>query len=226
MEKVQFLNETDQSRIVNETEIISGSENAAIPKISLTEPGAENIGIPLEDGNVAGSNRVSVGGLIDGKMATELMDSVLPALLVFTLAKGGITVRKTELQLSASEKSTLAPLMQNCLNAMSVNVDNPFIALGFSMAVIYGGKIIEKGGVAFLDKKAAQVTEKKPIEKVREVIKKTEINNISEGTAFTPENLERTKNQRKVTLEKAVEVLQKQYLRGKVDKYGNEIKSK
>lgn len=120
---------------------------------------------------------VAVGGMVDGKLAVELIDALLPALFVVLIQKVGLTMKKTDLQMTAKEKETVAPILQQCMNQLMINFNNPWAALGVTLGVIYGGKILEKGGPAFLEKKAEKAkaaTENKKVETVAKesVIKK------------------------------------------------------
>lgn len=99
-------------------------------------------------------NSVPLGGLVQGKVVVELMDSLIPALLVVVFHKLEVATKKTDFQLTVGEKNTLAPIVEACLNSINLNFDSPWTTLAISLAVIYGGKALEKGGVAFLDKKA------------------------------------------------------------------------
>lgn len=101
-------------------------------------------------------NSVPLGGLIDGLLAVELMDALLPAVLVALMAAIGAQMKKTDLQLTAKEKQTLTPLTQKCMDALMINFQNPFAAWGVAVLVIYGAKLTEHGVVQIIDKKAAK----------------------------------------------------------------------
>lgn len=119
-------------------------------KISTLSPMGGNdplLGQPM-------GNSVPIGGLIDGGLAVELMDALLPSLLVAIMAAIGAQMKKTDLQLTAREKSTLTPLMQKCMDQLMVNFQSPFAALGVSMLIIYGAKVTEHGVIQMIDKKA------------------------------------------------------------------------
>jgi hypothetical protein len=122
---------------------------------------------------------VAVGGMVDGKLAVELIDALLPALFVVLIQKVGLTMKKTDLQMTAKEKETVAPILQQCMNQLMINFNNPWAALGVTLGVIYGGKILEKGGPAFLEKKAEKAkaaTENKKAESiVKDAVIKKEI---------------------------------------------------
>lgn len=115
-----------------------------------------------------GNNAVPVGGLVDGALATDLLDALLPALLVVLLKALKLEIKKTDLQLTAKEKNTLAPLVKACLDSLFLNFNSPWVALGFSASIIYGAKITEHGVVRALDKKAERMEEQKTHEAIKQ----------------------------------------------------------
>lgn len=141
---------------VNETEALKGADNAKIPPLS-------GFGTPLGAGQAVQGQSVPVGGLLDGMLAINLIDAVLPAILVLILFKAGMEMKSAELKLTEKEKNTLAPIVQKCLDQLMINFNNPWVALSFSACVIYGSKIIEKGGVKLLEQKAASLKKPDPV---------------------------------------------------------------
>lgn len=214
------------ANIVSDKQAIDAVSGADMPTISMPPESGQ-----LTPGN-AGSG-VAVGSLIDGKTATELMDSVLPAVLVFALYKAGLQLKKTELQLTEREKNTLAPLMQKCMDALMLNFDSPFVALGVSMTVIYGGKIMEKGGVAWLDKQAidnaaTSRTKTKPVNKIDQIMKRKDVQQVVNQAAelphqFTPEAVEAFRKKRKIPVQRAIPLMLRLVENGKMDLKGNPI---
>lgn len=147
--------------VVSEEQAINSTSNATIPTLS-----------PLDGKTTQVSNSVAVGELINGKFLTDIMDALLPALLVVLAYAIGMQIKKSELQLTEKEKNTLAPLVQKCVDTLMINFNNPWTALGVSMLVLYGAKFAEKGGVAWVDKLAEKIkppAEKKPA-KIEEII--------------------------------------------------------
>ena len=97
--------------------------------------------VPMPDG--AGA-RVNVKEIVSGELAIELLDKLLPVLLSMGSERFlNMSVPKKAFQLNASEKNTLAPLMDKCLSQLNINFENPFIALALSAGFIYGSKFIE-----------------------------------------------------------------------------------
>lgn len=86
---------------------------------------------------------VQIGGLVSGKFATDLMDTLLPSLIVALVSAIGYKFDKKGLQLSQKEKDIIAPAMQDYLNSINVNTNNPFNNLLLVIGVVYGSKVIE-----------------------------------------------------------------------------------
>jgi hypothetical protein len=106
-------------------------------------------------GMVNGANpsaSVNLGGIVQGEWAVNIMDAVLPALMVAAFYYFGVKIRKSELQLTEKEKQTIAPVMQKCLDSVLLNFNNPWSALAWTLGGIYGGKLMEKGLVNWIDK--------------------------------------------------------------------------
>lgn len=146
---------------VTEKEAIAASEHTRINTLTggLTGPGN-----PIQTGQ-----SVTAGSLIDGKLAVELMDASIPALMVFLLLKTGLKVRKTELQLTEKEKGVLAPIVSKCLETLMINFNNPWAALGVTMLAFYGAKILPA-----VAEKIEEKGQKKEAAKTAEAVKKNE----------------------------------------------------
>lgn len=111
-----------------------------------------------------GGSSVALGQMLEGKLAIELMDAMLPGLFVAIFYAIDIKLRKSELQLTQKEKDTIAPIMQACLNTIMLNFNSPWTTLAVTVGVIYGSKVTEKGIVTWIDK----LTEKKEQEALEE----------------------------------------------------------
>jgi hypothetical protein len=133
--------------------------------------GGEHTKMPIISGGGAAGNpgaspvsgtSVSLSGLVQGKVVVDLMDALLPALLVLLFRKMKLDVKKTQMQLTVGEKNTLAPIVEACLQSINLDFSNPWVTLAFSISIIYGGKVVEIGGVQWLDKKAGETPVKQP----------------------------------------------------------------
>lgn len=128
-------------------------------KIAILSPGAIPNGAPGSGGPAMG-NQVGLGALFEAKMAIAAVDALLPALIVVAFHKGGMVVKKGDMQLSAKEQDTLAPVLQKCLDSILLNFDSPWTALAVTGIAIYGSKILEHGGKAYTDKVASKTASK------------------------------------------------------------------
>lgn len=156
--------ETGGGGSVTDESILSGLKHTEIPGFSAS--GAPGQPGPSAIPNATPGSSVSLGGMVQGEWAVAMIDSVLPALLVAAMYAGGIKLRKSELQMTEKERSTVAPIMQKCLDSILLNFDNPWSALAMTMGFIYGGKLMEKGLVGWIDK----AQEKKQDEALKERI--------------------------------------------------------
>lgn len=88
-----------------------------------------------------GKNRL--GKILPGKIALSMADKMIPSLLVLALYYMNLQLDKKKLQLTKEEINELAPAVQDCLDSIEINFDNPFVTLGVMLGVVYGGKIID-----------------------------------------------------------------------------------
>lgn len=154
------------SGTVTEAEALAGAAHTKMTSFSVSDL-ANKPGGPTIPGTPGQS--VALGGLVQGKIAVDLMDALIPALLVLLFKKLEIDVKKTDFGLTAGEKNTLSPIVEACLNSINLDFSSPWTTLLISLVVIYGGKALEKGGVQFLEKKAA---ESKPADPLKHEKKK------------------------------------------------------
>lgn len=149
---------------VSMEDALKGADHAKMNTFSVSDiskgAGGPNGGPGMAAGGPAGSS-VALGGMIQGKVAIDLMDALIPAVLVLLFHRFGISVRKSQMQLTQGEKNTLEPIVSACLNSINLDFSNPWTALCVTLLVIYGGKALEVGGAGWLDKKT---NETKPFE--------------------------------------------------------------
>lgn len=138
------------------------------PKVNQSIPGQISVEEALKGGNGAKidpmsfgtmpgpsgtANSVSVGSLLEGKIAVDIIDALVPGLVVVLFHAFKVTLRKADFQLTAKEKDVLGPIVQKCMDSISLNFDSPWTVLAITLLAFYGAKIAEKGLVAVLDKK-------------------------------------------------------------------------
>lgn len=166
---------------------------------------------------------LNFGQLLDGKMAIELWDAMLPGIMVALLYKAGLEVRKTELQLTQKEKDFLSPIVQKCLDTLSVNMTNPWAALAISVGIIYGSKIGEKGFVAWIDKRNVETAKKAAMEAAKEAgrpigegqAQAEVLDKLQAESGITEEEIKVTMRSKKWNRERAILFLDRQRKKGK-----------
>lgn len=143
---------------------MEGLGHTKIPPFSTTgDPGVSG-STPLS--GTPGGNNVSLGGIVAGEWAVNIMDSLLPAAIVAAFYAQGLKLRKTEIQLTEKEKGVLAPIVQRCLDSVLINFDNPWTCLAVTAGAIYGGKLIDKGTAAYIDKQEEEKIDKSIRDKI------------------------------------------------------------
>lgn len=85
-----------------------------------------------------------LGKLMGGTFAVDLVDMLIPSLVVLIVNRVGYLLEKKDLQLSKSEKEALSPAVQDVLDEIEIDFNNPFVNLGVMLAIVYGSKIIDK----------------------------------------------------------------------------------
>jgi hypothetical protein len=96
------------------------------------------------EGQEPGKTNVKADEIISGELATELLNKILPVLLSLGVERFlNIKAPKKNFELTASEKSTISPILEKCLSNLNISFENPFIALGLSLSFVYGSKIID-----------------------------------------------------------------------------------
>lgn len=89
------------------------------------------------------SGKLKLGKLISGTTTVNLVNIFIPSVIVFMIGKAGYKAKKNQLKLTTEEKEILSPVVQDCLNYIEINFDNPFYALAFVASMIYGAKIFD-----------------------------------------------------------------------------------
>lgn len=87
---------------------------------------------------------LNLGSVLGSKSVVLFLDNTIP--LVLTLAAKyafDIKIKKSALQMTAPEKASIEPIMQECLKTININFDNPWNALLIAFAGIYGSKAAE-----------------------------------------------------------------------------------
>ncbi len=102
---------------------------------STTAPGTTTV--------ETGTAKKSLSHLVKGKHAVNLLDLLLPALLVYTINLIGYRVSKDKLKLDKEEKETLTPFVEDWLQAIEIDMNNPHYNLLIGISIVYGSKIVD-----------------------------------------------------------------------------------
>lgn len=141
---------------VSDADALKPVEHTKISTLQSLTPNSAMQGLSSPSGA-----SVSLGNMLDAKLAVELLDAVLPAVLVVLMKYIGASMKKADLQLTEKEKKTFEPVIKACLDQLMINFSSPWTALAVTATVIYGAKLTEKGFVQMLDKKSAEKEFKK-----------------------------------------------------------------
>jgi hypothetical protein len=110
---------------------------------TMSIPGASETPTGPNVPNPAPNQGTALGKVVGGKMATDLLDLLLPSITVWAVSMIGYNVSKGSLQLTAKEKDVLHPAMQNYLDSININFNNPLYNLLFVFGGIYAAKVID-----------------------------------------------------------------------------------
>ncbi len=145
---VDFLEEiTDREFLKNladDTDATPNPQKQARPAIEINPEGPAQESAAAINPEGPQNTNVNAREIISGELATDLMDKILPVIVSIVARKFmDIEVPKKQFTLTASEKSTIAPIMDKCLATLNISFENPFYALLASLAFIYGSKVID-----------------------------------------------------------------------------------
>lgn len=196
-EKLDKLPDSMLTEVKGNTEVSSNTENSVNSKpskapntspiqevsqneIFSTGAGANTINttvnpaksdIPTNTPTSTTSRPVNVGNLVGGKFAVDLLDTLFPALVVYLVNMIGYELDKKGLQMTAKEKEIVIPAMQDYLNSIKVDFNNPLYNLLFAVGAVYGAKVIEI--LPNIEKKkSAKVTPENVTEKAADIEKR------------------------------------------------------
>jgi hypothetical protein len=126
---------------------------------------------------------VKVGGAISGKMATDILNILLPTLAALVIDQLGYHFDKRLIELTADEKKVIAPAMQDYLDSINVDFNNPLYNLLFVVGAIYAAKIIEVAPQ--LQKKARKQPQGREVAEAAIRSPKTAVDALIQRTAKT-----------------------------------------
>lgn len=103
--------------------------------------------------------RVNMGNILSPVLIVEMIDNVLPALMVMALGFFDMKMKRSEFQASQSQKDALIEPTKNLMASLNITTATPMQAFLISIAGIYGSNAAEKITMKYLDdqdKKAAK----------------------------------------------------------------------
>lgn len=139
------LNEVQefQERIYNNTDsvpvdVFNSAGNTKLTTDELPDETEDN-----KETTERPKGRVTLGKVISGKTTVKLVNIFIPAFIVFTLNRFGYKSEKRHFRLTMEEENILIPVVQDCLDYVTINFDNPFYTLAFVSSMLWGSKIMD-----------------------------------------------------------------------------------
>lgn len=120
---------------------------------------------------IAKEKKNRLGKLMKGEFAVEMVDMLIPSLVVLLTNYIGYVLEKKDLQLSKSEKEALSPAVQDVLDDINIDFNNPWVNLGVMLSIVYGTKIMDK--LPSIKKKTLPIAKKGMAESVAEIIQES-----------------------------------------------------
>ncbi len=138
-----FLNEVGNSQKPAAEIKVSQASGEPVNKYTPEEVSnmLKNAGVQQPGQNTG--PKVNVGSILNAAFVVKLFDIMIPLLFLFLLGLLGMKAKKKELQMNASERETMEPVVQLCLDDINLNMNNPWVALLATTFIIYGSKIGE-----------------------------------------------------------------------------------
>lgn len=91
------------------------------------------------------TTKVNVADIIDSELAVDLFDKLMSVLVPMGLnAVGDMKLKPSDMAATHKEKQTLKGPVHNALRTLNLDLSNPWVALSFTVVVIYGGKAAVK----------------------------------------------------------------------------------
>lgn len=116
--------------------------------------------------------KVGLNNFLSDELGTELYDAIVTAISVTALNFAGIKATKSELSFTAKEKSTLKPIIKECIDSLNIKFTNPWEALGWTTLLLVGTKIVTTKGEEIAEKFKAKPSLKKVVKAEKEKTEK------------------------------------------------------
>jgi hypothetical protein len=105
-----------------------------------------------------------------GKFAVKIMDFIMPAILAFTMRRAGYDADKELFQLDKDEKEFAEEMLNDVLDTLYIDFNNPWVQLSIGLGMIYGGKLMDISDKIKRTDKKPTVTKETPPEDVEALI--------------------------------------------------------
>lgn len=122
----------------------------------------------------------SLMGEKGSSFAVELIDMLIPSIVVLIISYFGYSLEKKDLKLNKDEKEALTPALMDVLDEINLNFDNVWVNLGIMLSIVYGTKIADK--LPTLKKKVPEIMVEKTgmTESINKVMAESNTNNNDE----------------------------------------------
>jgi hypothetical protein len=161
-----FFSEVEIKDFFNETEIkneFKGAEHKTVfdepqnPIENEIETKAR-----FETNNNGSETPLNLANFLTPELTISLIDNILPLAVTIVTGFIGYRIKRNDLKLTAGEKNTIEPIVEQCLQQMNLVINNPFVALGLSLSIIYGTKTIDIIQNGNFEKKSVNPIKKQP----------------------------------------------------------------
>lgn len=106
--------------------------------------GSPGSGAATEGSKPAGKKNLSqLTGGKGGKFAVNILNIVIPALLCLLINRFGYSVDKKVFKLTGEERELMEPVMQELLDSVYVDLNNPWAQFALVFGMIYGSKVMD-----------------------------------------------------------------------------------
>lgn len=90
--------------------------------------------------------KVGLNNFLSDELGTELYDAIVTTIAITALNFAGIKSTKAEMQFTAKEKTTLKPIVKECIDSLNIKFTNCWEALGWTTLLMVGTKIVVNKG--------------------------------------------------------------------------------
>jgi hypothetical protein len=164
-----FLTEVSEAEMLQELNKEQAQEQAPAPEPEK-KPDFLDIEGPAEGAQefTPFGPKVGLNNFLSDELGTELYDAIVTAIAVTALNFAGVKATKSELSFTAKEKSTLKPIIKECIDSLNIKFTNPWEALGWTTLLLVGTKIVTTKGEEIAEKFKAKPSLKKVVKAEKE----------------------------------------------------------